>query len=218
MAEVFMSKIAQRIYESPNEAGLRAIATAKAQERFDVAVEELKADFEKHDVTQELDRGIGAPNISQTLRGGDAPENLYSFIGFGGGRSTDEPTKEIRERLEPSHPDGPKLRYRGKEQRGTAIRYQFVAQTPDEEAIWEATPLPWAPGLSWARKIEGKIPGFASFLARFMGSPSFSGGGIQAKNPNGSVREIRSGDYVRPAGGYLQTMFRRFLRRVKGGS
>lgn len=214
MAIVHMDKIVQKVYEARNEAGLRKIATARAEERFDKAVEGLKADFEEHPVTQELDRGIGSPNLSETLRGGDAPENLYSFIGFPAGSN---PTDEVRDRLDPEHPDGPKMRYRGKEQRGTTIRYQFIAQEPDREAIWKNTPLPWAPGMSWAQKIEGVIPGFNAFIDRFMGDPSRSGGGVQAKNPDGSIREIRQGSYSRPAGGYLQTMFRRFLRRVSGG-
>lgn len=213
MAIIYMDKIVKRVYEAPNEAGLRKLAQDKAQQRFNGAVTELKRDFEEHPVTQEIDRGIGAPNISETLRGGDAPENLTSFIGFPAG---DNPTEPIRERLDPSHPEGPRLKYRGKEQRGTAIRYQFTVSEPDREAIWKATPLPWAPGLSWAQKIEGVIPGFNAFLARFMGDPSRSGGGIQAKNPDGSVREIRNASYERPTGGYLQTMFRRFLRRAQG--
>ena len=213
MAIIFMDKIVKRVYESPNEAGLRKLAQKKAEERFVKAVDGLKSDFEQHPVTQELDRGIGAPNISETLRGADAPENLYSFIGFPAG---ERPTDEIRARLDPTNEDGPKLKYRGKEARGTAVRYQFTVSEPNREAIWEATPLPWAGGLSWAQKIEGVIPGFSAFLARFMGEPSRSGGGIQAKNPNGTVREIRTGTYQRPRGGYLQTMFRRFLKRAKG--
>ncbi len=218
MAEIYLSRIVQRIYDSPSSEGLRKLAQAKAQVSFLDAVEELKADFEASTVTQELDRGIGAPNISETLRGGDAPQNLYSFIGFPAGT---KPTEEIRDRLDPSHRDGPHLRYRGKERRGTSIRYQFIVSEPDREAIWKATPIPWAPGMSWARKIEGIIPGFAAFIDRFTGfPPSRSGGGFQAKNPNGSVREVRTGEYQEPAGGYIQTMFRRFLKHLspKGGS
>lgn len=213
MATVYMPRIVQRIYESPSDGGLRRLATVRAQAAFDEAVEELKGDFEASAVTQELDRGIGSPNISETLRGADASENLYAFIGFKAGT---DPTGPIRERLDPSHKDGPKLRYRGKEVRGTTVRFQFTATEPDREAIFAATPMPWAAGLSWARKIEGTIPGFASFIARFTGfPPSRSGGGFQAKNPNGSVREVRNAEYQRPEGGYLQTMFRRFLARLK---
>lgn len=212
MATIFMDKIVKRIYESPSAAGLEKLATKEATRQFDDAVAELKAEFEGSDVTQELDRGIGSPNISHTLRGGDAPENLYSFIGFAAG---DKPTDEIRDRLEPTHSDGPKMRLRGKERRSTAIRYQFVVDAPKEEKIWKATPIPWAPDMSWAKKIETGIAGFASFLPRFMGAPSESHGGIQAKRKDGSLQVLRNADYTPPEGGYLTGMFQRFLARFR---
>lgn len=216
MATVFMDKIVKRIYESPSAAGLEKLATAQATKVFDEAVVELKADFEGSTVTQELDRGIGSPNISQTLRGGDAPENLYSFIGFEKGT---EPTKEIRERLDPASPDGPKLRLRGKETRGAAIRYQFVVDAPKEEKIWKATPIPWAPDLSWAKKIETGIAGFASFLPRFMPGASDrvsrSKGGTQAKKKDGTDQILRTAEFVPPEDGYLTGMFQRFLAHFR---
>ncbi len=208
MATIFMDKIVKRIYESPSAAGLEKLATKHATKLFNEAVADLKDDFEQSDVTQELDRGIGSPNISHTLRGADAPENLYSFIGFTAG---DKPTDEIRDRLEPTHSDGPKLRLRGKDKRSTAIRYQFVVDAPKEEKIWKATPLPWAPDMSWAKKIETGIAGFASFLPRFMGDPSRSGGGIQAKKKDGSLQVLRNADFTPPEDGYLIGMFKRFL-------
>lgn len=214
MATVFMDKIVKKIYESPNAGGLEKLATAQAKTVFDTAVQELKDEFENSDVTKEIDRGIGSPNISQTLRGGDAPESLYGFIGFNDG---DNPTEAIRDRLDPTHSDGPKMRLRGREQRRLSIRYQFVVDAPKEDKIWKATPLPWAKQLSWAKKIEEGIQGFQSFLARYMGDPSRSGGGIQAKGPNGELRKLRDASYVPPSDGYLQTMFRRFLSRIKGG-
>lgn len=210
MAEVFMQKVVVAMSESPD---LRRIAEQAAKERFDIAVAELKDDFENSEVTKELDRGVGSPNISHTLRGADASENLFSFIGFDAG---DTPTEEIRKRLDPSHDEGPYFQYVGKEARVKSARFQFKAGI-QEDKIWDATPMPRAPGLSWAQKIEGKIPGFASFLARF-GAGS-SGGGIQATRGGikGAPPQIlRVADYQRPDGGYLQTMFRRFLNRLAG--
>lgn len=216
MATVFMDKIVKKVYESPTMGGLEKAATKEAKVVFDDAVQALKDDFENSEVTQEIDRGIGSPNISNTLRGGDAPESLYGFIGFHDG---DNPTKAIRDRLDPTHPDGPKIRLRGREQRRVSIRYQFVVDAPKEDKIWKATPLPWAKQLSWAKKIEEGIQGFASFLPRFMGEPSRSGGGIQATiggKVGGEPQKLRNTSYVPPTDGYLQTMFRRFLDRIKG--
>lgn len=212
MAEIFMHKIALAMANS-NSPILRQAAEAAAKRRLNEAAAELKNDFESSDVTKEIDRGVGSPNISRTLRGGDATENLFSFIGFTEGET---PTEEIRKRLEPGHPDGPYVQYVGKEATSKGVRVQFKAGI-DEEAIWDATELPWAPGMSWARKIEGKIQGFASFLD--ISGMGRSGGGIQATvgGRKGAPPQIlRNADYVRPEGGYLQTMFKRFYRRLRG--
>lgn len=215
MAEVFMSKIVQEIANTPSaERVTRAAAEKVAQERFDTAVQELKDDFDSHPVTQEIEGGLRASNkISETLKGRDPTENLFAFIGFTAG---EKPTKEIRERLDPSHTDGPKLIYRGKEATRNSIRYQFKASTPNEKALWDATPLPRAPGLSWAQKIETGIQGFQSFLAH--SGKGFSGGGIQAKegfSKDGAPKKVREKEYVPPHGGYIQTMFQKFLERMK---
>lgn len=207
-----MSKIVMRMNESSSPK-LRQAADAAANERLKVAAAELQADFEASEVTKEIDGGIGSPNRSYTLRGGDASENLFSFIGFDAG---DTPTDEIRKRLDPSHKEGPYVEYVGKEAIKTGVRFQHKAGI-NEEAIWAATPLPWAPQMSWARKIEGKIQGFGSFLARW--GSGRSGGGIQAKEGGGKgpgLQQLRTADYQPPQGGYLQTMFTRFLKRMKG--
>lgn len=217
MAEVFMSKIVQEIAKTPSaERVLREAATKVAQERFDTAVQELKDDFDSNPVTQEIEGGLRASNkISETLKSRSPTENLFAFIGFDAG---DKPIKEIRERLDPSHPQGPKLRQVGKDTTRNSIRYQFKASTPDEKALWNATPLPRAPGLSWAQKIETGIQGFQSFLAR--DGKGYSGGGIQAKiggkgGKDVPVQKVREEEYVPPRGGYIQTMFQKFLERMK---
>ncbi len=219
MATVFMQKIVERVYESPAQATLQAKAAQIAQTRFDTAVEAMRQDFEENPVTQEIKAGPGTKNLSETLIGGEstAYKDLSSFIGFPAGS---DPLKPIEERLEPSNGDGPKLTRVGKELRGTAIRYQFKASGPDEEAIWQATPIPWTDGdgFSWAEKIETHIPGFASFLNGPDYPQSKSGGGIQAKvggKPNGAPQVLRDADYRPPAKGYLQTIFKAFLERLR---
>ena len=208
-----MDKILQSLANSPAEATLRKAADKVAKKRFDDAVDRLQKDFETSAVTQEIDGGIGADNISGTLRGGGATENLYSFIGFPAGGETN-PTEPIRERLDPSHDDGPKLNYVGKDKRRNAIRYQFKVKGPNEDAIWANTKWVWAPRMSWAKKIEGHIQGFSNFLAKHMPNASDavsrSKGGTQLKKP------IRSAEYQSPREGYLQTMFKKFYRRAKG--
>lgn len=197
--------------ESPS-LKFRQAADEVVERRMNEAVNELKQDFESNLVTIELDRGVGSPNISETLRGGDASENLFSFIGFD---ENEKPTDEIRKRLDPSHKDGPYMRYVGKDATATGVRFQYKVGI-NEEAIWDATPLPWAGEMSWARKIEGKIQGFGSFIARW--GSGHSGGGIQAKEKGGAgpgLQKLRTADYQSPHGGYLQTMFARFFARLK---
>jgi hypothetical protein len=142
---------------------------------FEPAVIKMQEAFEKHKVTQEIEGGVEERNISKTLRGGDATENLYSFIGFDQG---DQPTQIIRESLDENSPNGPKMKYI----RGSQIKnlsFQFKITEPNLKAIYEDTPIPWAIGLSWAKRIEQGIPGFKNFLAKE--GYGRSEGGIQVK-------------------------------------
>lgn len=213
-----MKKIVQKIYEAPNEGGLRALATQVAKTRFDLAVDQMQRDFEEHPVTQELDGGVGATNISETLRGHGPTENLFSFIGLQSNEGV--PTDPIRKRLDPANPEGPHLSLVGKDNRGTSIRYQFIVTAPNEKAIYKDTQVPWTQGggFSWAEKIESHIPGFASFLYGEDYPQSRSGGGIQAKvggRKDGEPQVLRGDDYMPPKNGYIQTIFRNFIERLK---
>jgi hypothetical protein len=219
MATVFMQKIVEKVYNSPAADTLRKRAEERADVIFTNAVAVMKDEFETHPITQEIRGGETAANDSGTLRGGQGPtNNLFSFIGFENGT---DPTKAIEPFLDPSSSKhGPQIAYVGKDRRGVSIRFQFKVKSPDEKEVWKATPLPWGKGfssLSWAKKIETGIQGFAAFLSRGMDNPpSRSHGGIQLKNKDGSEREIHPGaSYVPPTEGYLQTIFARFLERIK---
>lgn len=184
------------------------------EELFEPAVEQLKAEFQESTVTREIQGGVGASNESGTLIGdfrqddGDSNPNLFSFIGFDAGSN---PTAEIEQRLDPRHPDGPKMVYKGMDRSGRMeFRYEIVA--PNEEAIYDATPMPWGEGnISWAKRIEQGISGVGYFLNKLMpakGRPlgSASGGGIQVK------AQLRSGRFK--AVPYLSQMFNKFLSRT----
>lgn len=206
MATIFMKKITERIYNQPTSQKLEKAIQARANVIFENAAIVMQKEFEEHPVTQEIDGGIGSDNISDTLGGGKAPNNLFSFIGF---RGSDRPTEPIRKRLDPENKEGPKMVKVGKDVRGTAVRYQFKVSVPFEE-IYKETPIPWAKGLSWAEKIETEIPGFAHFLAAYGLKNSRSGGGVQVED------EIRSGEFNPPKGGYLKGIFERFAARIRG--
>ncbi len=212
-------KIDQRqlmIELSASDPILKGVADQVLKEAFfDPAVAALKADFEQSEVTKEIRAGIDAPNNSRTLDGsfrdeeGDSAANLTSFIGF------DEPgavvLSPIVQRLDPRHPDGPKMIYKGRDRE--KLTYNYEIRAPSEEKIYDNTPFPdqWLQGdVSWAQRIESGLPGIAHFL-NVKGRPSSrSGGGIQIEGT------LRTGRF-RPVS-YLSQMFNNFLRRVAGRS
>ena len=187
---------------------MKKAAEQRADQVFEDAVIGMQIEFEEHPVTREIDGGISSPNISNTLGGGAAPKNLFSFIGFEAGSNPIEP---IQNALSPEDPAGPKLQYGGKTITADKnASFTFRVSSPDKQAIYKRTPMPWASGWSWAQKIETKIPGFARFLNKFMDEPSRSGGGVQIKG-----HDLRSEEYSPPDGGYLTTIFQNFLARVR---
>ena len=131
------------------------------------AFEKLKtkmiAEFQGHPVTREIRGGINAQNISNTLGG---ITNLYSFIGFDSNSDPIEPIEDLLLR--------------------TDIRFvkinkqmiEFEVTLPEAEEIFAATPLPWAPGRSWAKGIESGLSGLGYYLKK-SSSSSRSGLGIQ---------------------------------------
>lgn len=180
---------------------------------FDPAVKAMQDEFARHPVTKEIQGGIGADNESGTLIGdfredpekGDGKPNLFSFIGFDAG---DDPTEEIAKRLDPNHPDGPKVVYKGREK--DHLTYYFEIRAPDEEAIQNATPLPWAPGISWSKRIEQGLPGVGQFLNTLLRKGSHSGGGIQIDE---NLRKNKGGATFRPVR-YLTQIFKNFLTKA----
>lgn len=139
---------------------------------FIKAKEKLIQNFEQHPVTREIEAGVNASNISNTLGGRG---NLFSFIGF---ESSDSPTQPIYYQLRDIVLTSVMIK-----RDGTSQSYVLY---PSAEDIFKVTPLPWADGRSWAEGIEKGI----SNLGQFLNKPteeSRSGGGIQSKNPVSSA-------------------------------
>ena len=192
---------------------LKRVADEAMEEAFFLpAVEEMKRDFEQHKVTQEVGGGLGSPNISGTLEApfrededdGDTIANLWGFIGFD--VSPEEALAPIRDRLDPSHPDGPKMIYKGRDK--DKLKYNYEIQAPNEEIIYSETSFPWAPGLSWLRRMEQGIPGIGHILNVTDRPSSRSGGGIQIQGT------LRSGRF-RPVK-YFSNIISNFLRAASG--
>ena len=131
---------------------------------FQTVKNRMIAEFLNHPVTIELKGGIQAKNISRTLSGGSG--NLFSFIGF---ESGDDPTDEIEKML---------LRTNLLFSRFRSKSIEFTIDIPTPQEIFEATPMPWAPGRSWAKGIETGISGLGFYL-RVQRDSSRSGLGVQ---------------------------------------
>jgi hypothetical protein len=163
----------------------------------------MQEDFESHPVTQELDGGIFADNISNTLKGNfsnNKGKNLYSFIGF----SEETPTNSIRRFLDPKSKFGPKLKLEKVNKSQGSFTFKITA--PDKDAIFDSTPMPWASGLSWAKRIEQGIPGLGMFLNKIGIKGSRSGGGIQVEN------KLRPARYTPVR--YISDIINKFIKRA----
>lgn len=179
---------------------------------FEPAVAAMKDEWQNHPVTMEIAAGVGGANISNTLDApfreseakGDTPANLWGFIGFENDPGTE--LAPILQRLDPNHPEGPKLIYLNRDKDKLVYRFQITA--PSEEAIWNDTSFPWAEGLSWVKRVEQGIPGITHFLNVANRPSSRSGGGIQVD------AQVRGGRF-KPTS-YMSKIFNNFLRRASG--
>jgi hypothetical protein len=148
--------------------------------------------FAAHPVTQEIEGGTGASNISNTLGGYG---NLFTFIGFQDGT---RPTKELNQiLLEDTQMS-----------RGRALKlaWQFKITYPSQEKIEKNTPLPWESGNSWAYGIEKGISGFGQYMKR-NSIRSRSGGGLQSSSI------IRSGAFGKVP--YISNIIEKFKNSFK---
>ncbi len=188
MAKFNYKAVAQAIATS--DIGRKRIQTVM-ENRFRDAKAQLLRDFDEHPVTKEIEAGIGAANISETL---DGEGDLYSFIGFEDGS---DPIEDLRYVLESQTQLG-KGRLRAE---SGSIKFNFSLRVPREE-IKKATPLPWEGGKSWAEGVEKGISGFSEYMqGKF--TTSRSGGGIQ------TTRTIRATPFKRRP--YLTEIFNNFV-------
>ena len=128
------------------------------------------SEFESHPVTQEIARGPSASNLSNTLAGSNVNANLFSFIGFDSGSNpVDKIRMYLAQNLEIRRVSGGKNK----------VALDFVVRMPSLGDVYNLSPVPWAPGLSWAEGIERGLPGLGQYLAT--PNQGRSGGGIQVK-------------------------------------
>ena len=150
----------------------RPLLKKELQKSFQAKKNQMIADFLNHPVTLEINKGINSSNISGTLMG---VTNLYSFIGFDSG---DDPIEPILTLLQSTSFEIGSL-----SSKALIIRINF----PEAAAIFKVTPMPWAPGRSWALGIARGISGLGYYLKR-KSERSRSGLGLQSQNKKRSVK------------------------------
>ena len=116
---------------------------------FEKIKRETINEFLSHPVTKEISAGPTAQNFSGTL---DGYGNLFSYIGFYNG---DDPISPITEIFQKSTITFSRLID------GGVVWNVFI---PTKEDIWDVSPMPWAPGRSWAKGIETGISGIGQYF------------------------------------------------------
>lgn len=142
----------------------------------EMAQREAYQELENHPVTKEIESGPNGFNQSGTLGGYG---NLFSFIGFEEGMRPVDVVKYFFKR---------KLNVKAVPRSYKSNNIKFMVEVPDKEEIFQATPMPWIQGRSWAEGIERGISGLANYINR-MSFSSRSGQGIQANH------RVRSGGF-----------------------
>lgn len=185
MAKLSISKISdfikRRIVESkPVTFAIRKAIEIRLRPLFNQIREEMLEEFTNHPVTQEIDMGPKLGWNSPFLGGvGD----LFSFIGF---NRDDNPTEPIKKMIKG-------LRFYTVFSKGLEHKFE-IRFFPAMGDIEQATPMPWAEGRSWAKGIESGISGLGSYL-NIEHPVSRSSAGIQAKNKDGKLIKVRSGQF-----------------------
>lgn len=155
----------------------REIQTARGKnlfQEFEKLKRDMISDFLRHPITREIENGPMSTNISGTLGGYG---NLFSFIGF---EKSSRPISPIVELLRQSNFNcSPMVR-------GVI---NITVELPSAEQIFRVTPLPWAPGLSWAQRMEVGMSGLGMYMAK-LSDKSRSSTGIQTDSV------IRSGKFT----------------------
>lgn len=162
----------------------------------------LLSDFLAHPVTVEINNGPNAySNTSNTLR--NSYGNLYSFIGFNDGSDPIAPILDILLSID--------IR---EVQVGDNLSIG-VYGFPTPQKIWDATPMPWQEGRSWAKGIEEGISGLNYYL--FSQSKNFpnsrSGTAVQSIKQLTTGKSFERKQYISSILNKYKSMFRNLGRK-----
>ena len=152
----------------------------------------FKEEFESHPVTQELEGGESASNVSGTLGGYG---NLFSFLGFNNGANPTTPVKILIQKINLN---------RNVETKNNS--FILKVNVPSKDEFGMISRLPWEGGRSWLLDLERGISGLGAYLyGRF--TQSRSGSGIQSKY-NYSNRIFKPVNY-------FSNIYTKFIKRLE---
>ena len=174
---------------------ITVLATNEVMPAIEQAQREMIEEFVQHPVTQEINAGPKASNISGTLGG---VGNLFSFLGF---YQSENPTLNILEILRRA----PYVSKVSSSPNGKINVY--IKGLPTTQEIFQNTPLSWADGKSWAEGIEKGVAGFGRFLYSDSGlNSSRSGSALQIKNllRGGKMRNTK----------YISAIINNFINKI----
>jgi hypothetical protein len=184
---------------------VRPLAKKAAKQKFDATKRNALRMFNAHPVTQEIEEGGTADNISNTLHFPEAAKkgNLYSFIGFNGIGAAH--LNDVRNLFRSYAKMGRLTRGRTV---GKQIHFEAKAKVANVNAFYAVTPMPWPEGgQSWAQRIEGGFSNLHHYKYKQGIKGSRSGYAIQLKGT------YLQGSYFKPTG-YLSPIINWWHRQL----
>ena len=166
-------------------------AEAMVKEKYQESKLNFLNDFNDHPVTQELEAGNNASNISRTLNG---IGNLFSFIGF---YQNDNPIGKLKNIINQKFSIKKTKKNDG---------FRFIINYPSLDKLKAETPLPWEGGKSWVLGVEKGISGFGNYMYKKF-TEGRSKEALQAEN------KIRSSSYKQTK--YISELINNFIKDMK---
>jgi hypothetical protein len=193
-----MKRIAQKLANSKK---FTRASYKNAEKKYNIEKAKLIQRFKENAVTQEIEGGVSAANISNTLGG---QGNLFTYIGFPRGEN---PTTAVERVLLTS---GSVKRASKKKAKSSGKRIQevFRVSIPDINLLRRASPMPFQGGRSWLFDVEKGISGFNYYMYKRF-NRGRSGMGLQSKTP------VRTGSYKPPSTGYIRRLLAQFIASFK---
>ena len=141
--------------EFANSKVFQNLAYGAVKKKADALKKKTMAEFDKHEVTKELERGTSGRN--SLLLGGRG--NFFGFLGFNQGERPVEIVRNVLEQRINLKSNKGKLKKVTK----TTFQWDFDINIPSKEDIYSVTPMPWS-SKSWVKGVEGGITNYTQTI------------------------------------------------------